>query len=121
MILVDTSVWIDHFRSRSARLAALLEAGEATTHAFVIGELACGNLRNREEILSLLETLPRSTKAGDQEVLVLLDRRQLMGCGLGLIDMHLLASCLIDRCQLWTSDKPLKVVAADLGIDGSTG
>lgn len=119
MILVDTSVWIDHFRTKSAGLSALLEMGEVLTHPFVIGELACGNLRNRKEIIALLHALPPSTKAQDDEVLHVIDRHRLMGRGLGLIDIHLLASCLICGCDLWSNDKPLKAAAIDLDIDGS--
>ena len=119
MILVDTSVWIDHFRSQSAKLTDLLEAEVVIIHPFIIGELACGNLKNREEIVSLLRALPLMTKADDDEVLLFIDRHRLMGRGLGLIDVHLLASCLIDGCRLWTNDHPLKSAAAELNIDGS--
>jgi predicted nucleic acid-binding protein len=118
VIVVDTSIWIGHFRSRSAALSSLLEAEEVMMHPFVVGELACGNLKNRQEIIALLQALPRSTKADDNEVLAVTDRHRLMGRGLGLIDVHLLASCLIDGCQLWTDDKPLKTAAAVLGING---
>jgi len=93
MLLVDTSVWVDHLRGHDAALADLLSAGEAACHPFVIGELACGGIRNRQEVLSLLAALPSLPKAEEDEVLLLIERRRLMGRGLGLVDMHLLASC----------------------------
>ena len=121
MVLVDTSVWVEHLRSGSAELQALLNDGEVVCHPFVIGELACGNLKNRAEIIDLLHALPRSTKADDHEILLFIDRQRLRGRGLGLIDVHLLASCLLDGSRLWSNDKPLKAVATDLNIDGSQG
>ena len=93
MVLVDTSVWIDHFRKKGRRLSDLLEQEEVLLHSFVIGELACGNLQNRKEIISLLHALPLATKADDDEVLIFLERHAIMGRGVGLIDVHLLASC----------------------------
>ena len=119
MILVDTSVWIDHLRCRNQYLAELLEADEVVIHPFVIGELACGNIQNRAEILSLLRALPLATKAGNDEVLQLIGRRKLQGKGLGLIDIHLLASCLIERSSLLTKDARLAAVAADMGLGGA--
>ncbi len=119
MILADTSVWIDHFRRTNQALASLLDEDEVCVHAFVIGELACGNLKNRAEILSRLHDLPLVAKAQDGEILALIDRRRLMGRGLGLVDVHVLASCLLDGHRLWTLDKPLKVAAAELGIEGT--
>lgn len=119
MILADTSVWIDHFRRANQALASLLDADEVCVHAFVIGELACGNLKNREEILSSLHDLPPVSKAQDVEVLALIERRRLMGRGLGWVDVHVLASCLLDGHRLWTLDKPLRTAAAELGIEGT--
>ena len=116
MVLVDTSVWIDHFRKENRQLASLLEREEVVLHAFVLGELACGNLRNRKEILSLLHALPSVTKADEDEVLCFIQHRGLMGRGLGLIDMHILASCHMARCLLWTKDKRLKAVAEEMNI-----
>jgi predicted nucleic acid-binding protein len=116
VILVDTSVWIDHFRRNSRQLVALLEAEEVVLHPFVLGELACGNLQNRKEIIALLHALPGCTKAEDDEVLFFIERHRLMGRGVGLIDMHLLASCQLDSCLLWTRDKRLKAIAEQMGL-----
>ena len=116
MILVDSSVWIDHFRRSSSRLVALLEAEEVCTHPFVIGELACGNLKNRKEIIALLHSLPGVQKADDDEILFFIERHCLNGRGVGLIDLHLLASCLIERCFLWTADKRLRTIAEEMKI-----
>jgi predicted nucleic acid-binding protein len=90
-MLVDTSVWIDHFREADMDLESLLDEGRVATHPFVIGELACGSLHHRAEILRLLETLPSVPVATHDEVLALVDRHHLHGAGLGWIDMHLLA------------------------------
>lgn len=116
MVLVDTSVWIDHFRKTNRQLTSLLEAESVMLHPFVLGELACGNLKNRKEIIALLHALPCSTKADDDEVLFFLERHDLMGRGVGLIDMHLLASSQIDACPLWTRDKRLKAIAQEMKI-----
>lgn len=115
-VLVDTSVWINHFRKANSALGTLLEEERVHVHPFVIGELACGQLRHRAEIINLLTALPFTTKATDDEVLFLIDRHRLMGKGLGLIDIHLLASSLTDRCHLWTADKPLAAVASRLKL-----
>ena len=119
MVLVDTSIWIDHFRKASGRLVSLLEAEEVVLHTFVLGELACGNLSNRKEIIALLHALPDATKVEDDELLLFIERRRLMGRGIGLIDLHILASCCIDSCLLWTRDKRLRVVAKEMNIDFS--
>lgn len=116
MILVDTSVWVDHLRRGNPRLEGLLLAGTVSCHPFVIGELACGNLRRREEVLTLLGELPVSQAATHGEALALLDAHQLMGRGLGYVDLHLLAAALINRLPLWTLDKRLAGVADRLGI-----
>ena len=115
-MLVDTSVWIDHLRQGSARLASRLENGEVESHPFVIGELACGNLRRRNEILSLLGSLPRVTEADHDEVLSLVESRRLNGGGLGWVDVHLLASTMLGRTSLWTLDRPLAEQARRLGV-----
>ena len=117
MILVDSSVWINHFRKPSSRLAKLLNDDEVIVHPLVIGEIACGNLKNRTEILALLHALPKSTKADDEEVLYFLEHHSLSGVGVGLIDVHLLASCLMDQNFLWTVDKRLEAVAKQLQVD----
>ena len=116
MILVDTSVWVDHLRKNESHLAGLLGDGEVVVHPFVIGELACGNLKNREEILSLLKSLPSSQAVEDSEVLFFIAEHKLHGRGLGLVDMHLLASSRLGRHLLLTKDKRLMTAATDLGI-----
>ncbi len=119
MILIDSSVWMDHFRKPNRSLMAILDAEEGCIHPFVMGEVACGNLKNRKEIIALLHALPSVRKAEDDEVLFFMERHHLHGRGVGLIDIHLLASCLMDRCALWTADKRLQAVAADLHIEPS--
>lgn len=115
MILVDTSVWIDHLRKGDAELARTLEAGEVLAHPFVIGELACGNLANRNAILALLRTLPPAPVATGDEVMGFIERRKLMGRGIGYIDVHLLASVALTReSRLWTRDKRLAAIADEL-------
>ena len=117
MILADTSVWIDHLRKGLPALAAALEEGRVMMHPFVLGELACGNLRNREEVLQLLSDLPAAPTVTEREVLGFIDRRALMGRGIGYIDVHLLASAaLAGAAGLWTRDKRLATVAADLEL-----
>ena len=116
MVLVDTSVWVEHLRKGSAGLEALLYDEQVLTHPFVVGELACGNLRNREEVLTLLAVLPRATPAEHEEVLHLIETHQLHGRGLGWIDAHLLASSLITGCAMWTLDRRLRRAAASLAI-----
>ena len=116
MVLVDTSVWIEHFRKTSTRLAGLLDDGEVAIHPFVIGELACGNLANRKEILSLLHSLPAVQRVEDDEVLFFIEQHSLAGRGLGLIDVHLLASSKMSEHPLWTKDKRLTAAAKELGL-----
>ena len=116
MILVDTSVWVGHLRSGNARLESLLDDEQVLCHPFIIGELACGNLRNREEILNLLASLPEARIAEHQEVLHLLAEKHLYGRGLGWIDAHLLTSARITGCELWTLDFPLRRAAASIKI-----
>jgi predicted nucleic acid-binding protein len=117
VILVDTSVWIDHLRSGEPALATALEGGQVLMHPFVLGELACGNLKNRGEVLRLLGALPAAPTATDPEVLGLIERRALMGRGIGYIDVHLLASAaLADIGRLWTRDRRLGAVAAELEL-----
>ena len=116
MILVDTSVWIDHFRGRMPKLDALLTGGQVLTHPFVIGELACGNLKNRAEVLSLLAHLPKAARATDDETLRFIQNHALMGRGLGYIDMHLLASALLSDSTLWSNDRRLHEAAQQLNL-----
>lgn len=116
MILVDTSVWVEHLRHGQPRLTTLLLEGEVLIHPWVIGELACGNLRNRSQVLELLQGLPAATVARDAEVLLLIERERLMGRGIGYVDAHLLASALLSHCRLWTQDRHLAAVAEQQGL-----
>jgi len=116
MILVDTSVWIAHLRRGHPRLKSLLYANDALTHPFVVGEMACGALRNRCEILRYLAALPQARLADHREVLRLIEDRKLYGRGIGWVDAHLLASALLSRCRLWTLDRRLALAAASLDI-----
>ena len=115
-MLVDTSVWIDHFRRGNATLAETLEDGSVWCHPFVIGELACGGLSNRRRILSLMEALPRAPEAEHGEVMELVDRNRLAGTGIGWVDAHLLAAARLGNLWLWTLDRPLARVARRLGV-----
>ncbi|OHB75981.1 MAG: ribonuclease [Planctomycetes bacterium RBG_16_59_8] len=114
MVLVDTSVWVDHFRVGNERLSQLLDEGLVLTHPFVIGELALGNIENRREILDLLGRLPQSVAASDNDVLTTIEGRKLWGKGIGLVDAHLLASSLLSNAQLFTLDKRLAAFAPSL-------
>lgn len=117
MVLVDTSVWVDHFQGGSALLARLLEQEEVVCHPLVIGELACGNLSNRTEILSLLQSLPQAVVARHEEIMHFIDSHRLMGIGLGLVDVHLLASARLSLTALWTRDRKLKRAAEKLVVN----
>ena len=115
MILVDTSVWIDHFRENDAALSVLLEDGDVLVHPFVIGELACGHLDDRDEVLAAMRDLPTVPVARHDDVLVFIEARQLMGAGLGIVDVHLLASLqLVSGVTLLTNDRRLKLAAERL-------
>ena len=117
MILVDTSIWIDHLRTGDKELAELLTNSQVLMHPFILGELACGNLRQRTEILTLLKDLPQATTARDDEVLYFIERHELMGRGIGYIDAHLLASVVLDGgAHLWTRDKRLQAIAGEFGL-----
>ena len=116
MVLVDTSVWVAHLRKGGIGLEALLNEGSVVCHSFIIGELACGNLRNRSEILSLLQTLPLAAHAEHEEVMQFIEDHRLMGKGLGYVDMHLLASALLTRVSLWTLDRRLREVSSALKL-----
>ena len=117
MILVDTSVWVGHFRSSEKALAGLLDAGMVLTHPFVVGELALGDLRQRKIVLDALSGLPRAAVATDSEVLHFIDHHALFGRGVGYVDVHLLAGVrLTAGAALWTNDKRLRRIAAELGL-----
>ena len=120
MILVDTSVWVDHLRHSNSELAGLLQQSQVVIHPFVVGELALGNLQQRHNVLAALQNLPAATVATDAEVLGLVERDALHGIGIGYIDAHLLASARLSaNCKLWTLDKRLHVAAAGLGVSHS--
>jgi predicted nucleic acid-binding protein len=117
MILVDTSVWIDHLRQGEPGLVRALEAEQVLVHPFVVGELACGNLKSRAELLRWLRALPQAPLATDSEALAFIDGRALMGRGIGYLDVHLLAAvALAGDATLWTRDKRLAAVAQELGL-----
>jgi predicted nucleic acid-binding protein len=115
-MLVDTSVWVDHLRRGNRELAARLDTDLVSCHPFVIGELACGRLSDRGQVLALLEALPCPPLAEHSEVLTLIDRAGLAGSGVGWIDAHLLASAMLGRIGIWTLDRTLDRVAGELGI-----
>lgn len=117
MILVDTSIWIDHLRATDERLETLLAEDEVLVHPFVIGELALGNLRQREAVLADLRDLPETVAAEDNEVMQMIERQALWGRGIGYVDAHLLAAVrLTPGAQLWTRDGRLRAVAVEMGI-----
>lgn len=115
MILVDTSVWVDHFRRKNSRLIRYLGEGNVLGHEFVVGELACGNLKNRREILTLLHDLPQAVSARNEEVLALIESGRFFGRGIGWIDAHILASARLSHAGLWTLDKRFASLASELG------
>jgi hypothetical protein len=116
MVLVDTSIWVSHFREGNPHLEELLLDEYIVCHSFIIGELACGRLKNRKEIISLLQALPQAQTAENDETLQFIERKQLMGIGIGLVDVHLLASALLTKVLLWTADKQLRAVATKLNV-----
>ncbi|MFA6116282.1 MAG: PIN domain-containing protein [Sphingomonas sp.] len=116
MILVDSSVWVDHLRSGDPLLTDLLTAGQVLVHPFVIGEIALGNLRQRHTVLGALQGLPQAVVAEDKEVLDFIDRHALSGLGIGYVDAHLLASTLLSASTFWTRDKRLHGAAQRLGV-----
>ena len=117
MILVDTSVWVDHLRRGDSRLADLLDRSLVLMHPFVIGEIACGTLADRKAVLEHLRLLPATVGADDDEALAFIERHRLSGKGLGYIDVHLLAAvALTQGARLWTRDKRLHVIAGELAL-----
>jgi len=116
MVLVDSSVWIAHLKRPDKPLIDLLEDGEVATHPFVIGELACGSLRRREEFLHLLAYLPKLEECRPDEVLSLIEKSRLWRQGIGWVDTHLVAAALINEVTLYTFDKKLLRICAKFGI-----
>jgi len=114
MVLVDTSIWVSHFRETNYGLVDLLNNGEVVCHPFIVGELACGNLKNRTGIISLLEALPMAVLVEHKEVLAFIEGHNVMGKGLGYVDVHLLAATLLTGVSLWTLDKKLEKAAEEL-------
>lgn len=115
-MLVDTSVWVDHLRRGNAALARRLDRAEVWCHPFVIGEVACGRLRNRREVLTLLAALPRVPETDPDHVLAFVEANGLAGSGIGWVDAHLLASARLANMPLWTLDGRLASVARSLGM-----
>lgn len=115
MILVDTSIWIDHLRATDAGLVELLTQNAVVIHDFVIGEIACGNLKKRDQVLTLLSDLPKCPPATHPEILFFIERHELMGQGIGYVDASLLAAVTLGNCKLWTRDKRLAALADRLG------
>ena len=117
MILADTSIWVDHLRSKGdPHLIALLQQNAVWIHPWIVGEIACGYLAHRATVLRELQKLPQISVARDHEVLFLIERHRLMGRGIGYIDAHLLTAAAAQGVRLWTRDKRLLTVAAGLRI-----
>lgn len=115
-ILVDTSVWIKHLRESDKSLVRLLEQGAVACHPFIIGELACGCIKNRNEIISLLDDLPSTDILDHYDIMEFIEYRKIMNKGIGYVEVHLLASALVSETPLWTFDKALKKIANQLSI-----
>ena len=116
MVLVDTSIWVTHLRHGSRQLEKLLMGAEVMCHPFIIGELACGNLKNRNEIISLLQSLPMAPTIEFDEFLFFINRNHLIGKDIGFVDVHLLASAQLTGLPFWTADKRLKSAADQLEL-----
>jgi len=116
VILADTSVWISHLRKGVSALQALLLEGEIVCHPFIIGELACGNIKNRTEFLALMQALPMLPVVTQGEFLHFVDSNKLMGTGIGFVDIHLLASSRLIQIPLWTEDTKLQATAKKLKL-----
>ena len=117
MILVDTSIWVNHLRRHDAGLAARLEAGEVLCHPYVIGEIGLGMLKQRRKVLDLLRALPSASIASHDEAMAFVEQRQLAGSGVGWVDVHLAASAVLSRARLWTVDRRLADVARLLHLE----
>ena len=116
-VLVDTSVWVEFIREGNAQLSELLQKGRVLMHDMVIGEIACGSAPSRKERLQAMDNLPKITMAEHSEVLRFIDKHRLFGCGVGYVDNHLLAACILQAdCALWSRDKRLCAAAERLGI-----
>ena len=117
MILVDTSIWVNHLRRHDAVLAAHLDAGEVLCHPYVIGEMSLGLLRQRQQVLELLAALPAALVVSHDEAMTFVEQRRLSGLGVGWVDIHLAASAVVSRAKLWTVDRRLAAVARALRLD----
>ena len=117
MVLIDTSVWVSHFHKREPYLEILLNDDDVVCHPYVIGEIACGFIKNRKEILSLLQSLLQIELVDQKEYLHFLEHNKLMGKGLGFVDINLLASCVLSKTSIWTFDKALNDAAKSLKIE----
>ncbi len=116
LVLIDTSVWIDHFRSGNSILKDLLESDRVITHPYIIGELFCGNFSHRNETLSFFNDLPICGVLDHEEIMAFIENRRLFGKGLGYIDVHLVASAFLESVKLFTFDKKLKNVVQELRL-----
>jgi predicted nucleic acid-binding protein len=116
MVIVDTSIWVTHLRQGCGQLEKLLLDGKVVCHPFVVGELACGTLKNRNEFLELIQSLPMAAVVSLDEYLYFIEQNRLSGRGIGFVDIHLLASALLLDIPLWTMDKQLKCVSMDLKV-----
>ncbi len=116
MVLVDTSVWVSHLRNGCVELANLLNDGRVLCHPLIVGELACGNLKDRAAILSFLQLLPMSIEVEHEEILSFIENNRLMGKGMGYVDVHMIASAILTGVPIWTLDKKLAQAADGLRI-----
>lgn len=121
MILLDTSVWIDHLRQGEPRLVELLAKGEVLVHPFVVAEVALGSLARRDSVIAILEALPQAPVALHEEVMALIEDERLYGLGIGHVDVHLLASARLAGAALWTRDRRLNAAAERLGVAAAEG
>jgi len=117
LVLADTSIWVTHFKHKEQHLIQLLEQGLVACHPFIVGELACGGLSNREEIIQLLEALPAVDVLEHSEIMAFIENRKLMSIGIGYVDTHLLGSSLLSNTPLWTCDKSLVKAAKSLNTN----
>jgi predicted nucleic acid-binding protein len=117
VILVDTSIWVNHLRRHDAVLAAHLEAGEVLCHPYVIGEISLGLLKQRREVLELLAALPSASVVSHDEAMAFVEHRKLAGLGAGWVDVHLVVSAVVSRAKLWTADRRLAGVARVLRLE----